>query len=252
MLEQYSELDKEFDENGKLHSYVKDENAIYRHKGLIEAFSIQVPEKKGYEFYSLIPDLKDKYPIVESFVESLLWRKVETINEESKSYVNEYVFSYQGTHDYFWEIILSVTGIPNHFFNAHFLHNHLTQFSLAERDANWTQLLKYKYDDESSVKRLIDWAWSETDKSHISNESVLLSSITLAWFHTSTNRKLRDCSTKALICLLQNRLDILISLLKMFKEVNDPYVYERLFAVAYGCVLRSGQREKIKELLIRN
>ncbi len=101
MLEQYSELDKEFDENGKLHSYVKDENAIYRHKGLIEAFSIQVPEKNGYEFYTLIPDLKDKYPIVESFVESLLWRKVETINEESKKYVNEHVFSYQGTHDYF-------------------------------------------------------------------------------------------------------------------------------------------------------
>jgi len=248
LLEQYSELKKEFSEDGKLHNYVKDENAIYRYKGLIEAFSIQVPEKNGYEFYTLVSDLKDKYPIVESFVESLLWRKVETINEESKKYVNEHVFSYQGTHDYFWETILAVTGIPNHFFNAHFLHNHLIQFSLPERDANWTQLLRYKYDDESSVKRLIDWAWSETDKSHILDDSILLSSITLAWFHTSTNRKLRDSSTKALICLLQNRLDVLLVLLKMFKEVNDPYVYERLFAVAYGCVLRTGQRQKIKEL----
>ncbi len=151
----------------------------------------------------------------------------------------------------FWETILAVTGIPNHFFNAHFLHNHLIQFSLAERDANWTQFLKYKYDDESSVKRLIDWALNETDKSHISDESVLLSSITLSWFHTSTNRKLRDCSTKALICLLQDRLDVLIELLKMFKGVNDPYVYERLFAVCcLWCVLRTNQsqREKITEL----
>lgn len=248
LLEQYSELEKEFTEDGKLHNYVKDENAIYRYKGLIEAFSIQVPEKKGYEFFTLIPNLKDKYPIVESFVESLLWRKVETINDESLNYVNEHVLAFQGTNDYFWEIIISVTGIPNHFFNARFLHNHLINFSLADRDANWTQLLKYKYDDESSVKRLIDWAWRETDKTHISDESVLLSSITLAWFHTSTNRKLRDCSTKALVCLLQNRLDILLKLLKIFKEVNDPYVYERLFAVAYGCVLRTAQREKIKEL----
>jgi hypothetical protein len=248
LLGQCLELEKEFKEDGKLYNYVQDENAIYRHKGLIEAFSIQVPEIKGYEFYNLIPDLKDKYPIVESFIDSLLWRKVETINEESLKYVNKNVFAFQGTHDYFWEIILAVTGIPNHFFNAHFLHNHLIKFSLADRDANWTQILRYKYDVESSVKRLIDWAWNETDKSHIKDESILLSSFTLAWFHTSTNRKLRDCSTKALVCLLQNRIDVLLELLKKFDGVNDPYVYERLFAVAYGCVLRTKQREKIMEL----
>ncbi len=248
LLGQCLELEKELKEDGKLYNYVKDENAIYRYKGLIEAFSIQIPELKGYEFYSLIPDLKDKYPIVESFVESLLWRKVETINEESKEYVNEHVFAFTGTYEIFWEIILAVTGVPNHFYNAYFIHNQLVKLRLADRDANWTQLLKYKYNDSSSVKRLIDWAWSETDKSHISYESVLLSSVTLAWFHTSTNRKIRDCSTKALVCLLQNRLDVLLELLKMFEGVNDPYVYERLFAVAYGCVLRTGQREKVKEL----
>lgn len=248
LLEQYPELEKDFKENGKLYKYVENENAVYRYKGLIEAFSIQIPEIKGYEFYSLIPDLKDKYPIVESFIESLLWRKLDTINEESKKYVNEYVLSYQGTHDYFWETILAVTAIPNHFFNAHSLHNHLLKFTLPDRDANWTQLLKYKYDNESSVKRLIDWAWSETDKSHISDESVLLSSITLAWFHTSTNRELRDCSTKAMICLLQNRVHVLIELLQKFETVNDPYVYERLFAVAYGCAVRTNKKVELADL----
>src|SRR5690606_1102308 len=117
-----------------------------------------------------------------------------------------------------------------------------------ERDANWTQFLKNRYSDDSSVKRLIDWAWNQTDKSHISDESILLSSITLAWFHTSTNRKLRDCSTKSLVCLLQDRLRVLLELLKMFEGVNYPFVYERLFAVAYVCVLRTSQRDKISEL----
>lgn len=248
LLEQYTELEKDFKEDGKLYKYVENENSIYRYKGLIEAFSIQIPEIKGYEFYSLIPDLKDKYPIVESFVESLLWRKIDTVNEESKKYVNEHVFSYQETHDYFWETILAVTAIPNHFFNARSLHNHLINFSLADRDATWTQLLKHIYDDESSVKRLIDWAWSETDKSHISDESVLLSSITLAWFHTSTNRELRDCSTKAMVCLLQNRLHVLVELLQKFETVNDPYVYERLFAVAYGCAVRTNKKEGLAGL----
>ncbi|MDM1680770.1 ATP-binding protein [Myroides odoratimimus] len=248
LVKQFPQLEKEFAADGKLYIYVEDINAIYRYKGLIEAFSIQVPEIKGYEFYNLIPDFKDKYPIIESFIESLLWRKIETINEESKQYVNEHVFSYQDMHDYFWETILAVTGIPNHFFNAHSLHNHLIQYSLPERDAFWTQFLKYKFNDDSSVKRLIDWAWRETDKSHISDESVLLSSITLSWFHTSTNRQLRDCSTKALVCLLENRINILYRLLQKFETVNDPYVYERLFAVTYGCILRTNQREDIKEI----
>ncbi|WP_347051904.1 AVAST type 2 anti-phage system protein Avs2 [Flavobacterium olei] len=248
LLEQFPDLEKEFKEDGKFYNLVRGENEIYRYKGLIEAFSIQVPEKNGYEFYTLIPELKDKYPVVESFVQSLLWRKFDTINEESEEYVNKYVFSYDGTHDLFWETILAATGIPKHYFNAHFLHNYLINFSLAERDANWTQALKYKYTNESSVKRLIDWSWNQTDKSHISDESILLSCITLTWFHTSTNRKLRDCSTKALVSLLEERLDILVQLLKLFEQVNDPFVYERLFAVAYGCVIRTNQKEKIKEV----
>lgn len=248
LLEHYPELEKEFKEGGKLYKYVENENAIYRHKGLIEAFSIQIPEIQGYEFYNLIPDLKDKYPVVESFVESLLWRKVETINEESKQYVNEHVFSNQDTHDYFWETILAITGMPNHFFNAHSLHNHLIKYSLSDRDSYWTQFLKNKYTDESSVKRLIDWAWRESDKSHISDESILLSSTTLLWFHTSTNRKLRDSATKALVCLLQNRLQVLIEILKKFEKVNDPYVYERLFAVAYGCAIRTNKKEELVDL----
>ena len=68
LLEQYPELEKEFKENGKLYKYVENENAVYRYKGLIEAFSIQIPEIKGCEFYSLIPELKDKYPDRKSVV----------------------------------------------------------------------------------------------------------------------------------------------------------------------------------------
>jgi hypothetical protein len=243
LLGKYSELEKEFQVDGKLHKYIEDEIAIHRYKGLIDAFSIQIPEMKGYEFYNLVPAFKSMYPIVESFFESLLWRRVETLNKDSKKYVEEHVFNSQSKDDYFWEILLAVTGIPNHFFNALFVHSHLINLSISDRDSFWTQYLKDKFVDESSVKRLIDWAWSETDKSHISDASIFLSSITLAWFHTSTNRELRDCSTKALICILKDRLPLLIQLLQKFEIVNDPYVYDRLFAVAYGCAVRTNDKD---------
>lgn len=247
LLESSSNIENEFKEGGSLFKYLEDRE-LYLHKGLIDAFSIQIPEKFNKEFFEIVPHHKDNYSIIESFVNSLLWRKYESINEKSKEYVNDYVLKYQGTYDLFWETMLSVASIPEHLYNANSLHSHLMQFAMADRDAEWTQNLRYKYDDDSTVKRLIDWAWTEDDKTHISEESIKLSSIALAWFHTSTNRKLRDCSTKALVNLLQNRISTLIDLLKLFKDVNDPYVYERLYAVAYGCAVRTNQKDKLPEL----
>ena len=241
-------LEDAFKENGTLFHFVKDENACHMNKGLLEALTVQLPERTGKEFYEYIPHIKDSYPIVECFVQSLLWRKTETTSEKLVGYVNSTVLSYRGTHDLFWDTILSVTSIPGHYFNAYSLHKNLLRFSLADRDAWWTIYLKNQFYDESAVKKLIDWAWNTNDKSHISDESIKLSSISIAWFHTSTNRKLRDSATKALICLLENRIHILIELLKEFEGVNDPYVYERLFAVAYGCIIRTEQIDKIVEL----
>lgn len=247
LLDSYPNIEEEFKEEGYLVKYTED-RSLYLYKGLIDAFSIQIPEKFNKEFFEIVPLHKDNYSIIESFVNSLLWRKYESINEKSKEYVNDYVLKYQGTYDLFWETMLSVASIPEHLYNANSLHNYLMQFTMADRDAEWTQNLRYKYDDDSAVKRLIDWAWTEDDKTHISEESIKLSSIALAWFHTSTNRKLRDCSTKALVNLLQNRISTLINLLKLFKDVNDPYVYERLYAVAYGCAVRTNQKDKLPEL----
>ena len=154
----------------------------------------------------------------------------------------------RGTYDLFWETILSVTAIPNHYFNAYSLHRHLMTYSLADRDKSWTIYLKDKFSYDSAVTRLVDWAWSEHSKDHISDESIKLAAITLAWLHTSTNRKLRDSATKALICLLENRINVLVDLLKEFESVNDPYIYERLFAVAYGCAIRTKQKDALQNL----
>lgn len=248
LLEEYPNIEEEFKEGGNLYKYIDTEKSIYSNRRLIDAFSIQVPEIYSKELFEFMPDLKGGYPVVESFIESLLWRKLDSINDKSIAYVNKFVFSYNGTYELFWETILSVAALPGHFFNSKFLHKNLMEFSMQDRDAEWTELLKNKFSDESAVKRLIDWAWNENDKSYVSDESIELASIAIAWFHTSTNRQLRDCSTKALVCLLQDRINILIRILEIFEDVNDPYVYERLFAVAYGCVLRSEQKDLFVEL----
>ena len=239
----------EFKENGLLFDFVKDKASINRYKGIIEAISIQLPEKYGIELYEVVDDYKTNYAVADAFVNSLLWRKNELIiKEQVIDYINDTVMRFKGTHDLFWDTLIAISINPKHYFNANKTHEILSECSLAERDAWWTQLIHNWFDDETSLKRLIDWAWSIEDKNHISDDSIELASIMLSWFLTSTNRKLRDSATKALICLLENRAHLIIKVLKTFESVNDPYVYERLFSVAYGCVLRSARKENLKEL----
>ena len=107
---------------------------------------------------------------------------------------------------HFWDTCLSIVAIPNHSFNADYLHRKLSTYTMADRDSWWGPYLKRQWDYESPIKTLINWAWSDEDKSHLSNESVRLASITLAWCFASTNRNLRDGATKALVCLLKDRV----------------------------------------------
>jgi len=82
------------------------------------------------------------------------------------------------------------------------------------------------------------------------DDAVSLCATTLAWFLTSSNRYLRDRTTKALVALLHKRLNVLIDLLVKFDGVNDPYIAQRLYAVAYGCCLISSDKAGI-QLVVR-
>lgn len=248
LLETHEDTEKEFEKDGVFYNLFKDERLCHQNKGLLEALSIQLPETKCKEFFDFAPYVKDEYPVVDSFVQSLLWRKLTTVSEELIEYINSEVLSYAETEALFLESIISVSSNPDHYFNGSFLHRNLFEKTLAERDGWWTVYLKNRYLDNNAIKRLIDWAWNDCDKSHISNESKKLSSIAITWLFTSTNRVLRDEATKALVCLLKDEIDVLIELLQEFEGVNDPYVYERLFAVAYGCALTTKHKDKLKEL----
>ena len=134
LIKEQNNLDKAFQEGGNLHYLVENEHKCYLNKGIVEALTIQVPEKTGKEFYEFVPHVKDSCPIIECFVQSLLWRKTETMSEKLVGYVNSTVLSYKGTHDLFWDTLLSVTSMPDHYFNAYSLHKNLARLSLEDRD----------------------------------------------------------------------------------------------------------------------
>lgn len=230
-------------------SFISDNNTLWLNKGVIDALAIQIPEKYDKELFEIVSnDLVESEPIHDSFIESFLWRKPSSFSiDKTLKYLNT-VFKYYGVFEHFIDNVISITNIPNHPFNAKWLYQLLFKKSMSERDNFWTLYINENYSDNSSIHKLIDWAWNKNQINYVSEESRKLSAITLCWFLASSNRNLRDYTTKALISLLRNHLKILLELLDLFIDVSDPYISERLFCVIYGCVLQSDNLEFYKEL----
>jgi hypothetical protein len=236
---------QEFVPDSRLGRLFEDEFGCWRNKGLLEAICVQVPERFGSEVPELLTHCASFEAMRSAFVDSLVWRNPSAITEATLKYLNEEVIRYKESHGQFLNVLLTVATYPEHPYNSRFLHRHLWKLQMADRDAWWSIFLHEHYGEGGAVDRLIDWAWFSQTKSRVTDDSSLLASIALAWFLTSSNRYLRDRATKALVSLLTSRIQVLRSLLLTFRDVNDLYVAERTYAVAYGCALRSTDSEAI-------
>jgi len=225
--------------------YFEDYNS-FTCRGMIEAMSIQLPENCDTELFELFPD---NQIVIDGFLDSLMWRKTQSITQKTKKTILKNITNTDFQKDIF-KMLFSTASNPDNPLNGDFLYSYLSKLTMKERDVFLIPLLNdiYLEYDANPIKRLLDWAWSDEEKKHISDESILLSSITLSWLLTSSNRELRDSSTKALISILQNRVLVVLKLLKKFEDINEPYIYERLFAVTFGVVVKIENNDNLKEL----
>lgn len=229
-------------------NYLLDIKRRDKTNGLLEALAILLPERREQELFEVLQQFHEKEFVVNAVLSSLLWRDEKTIDSRLDSYFK--LFQDDNRFMYrFVRTIMEISFNPGNYFNANFLHHFLTPMKLADRDAVWIPLLNQIYrSHDNIIEEIINWAWDESDKIHISNESVELGATLLAWFLGSTNRKLRDTATKALIQLLHSRMNILIPLFEKFKTVDDPYIQERLYCIALGCAVRSTSKSDLKEV----
>lgn len=228
----------------RLYYFIKDENSIMRNQGLVEAMSIQFPEKIGLELYEVIPNNRI-YSIGESFLNSFVWRKKSSIDDKVLAYINDYILTINGLNNQFNDLLIQLSIKKDHYFNACFLDSYLTDLPLVERDYLWTIFIN---DSEFSMPyTLVEWVRESELVLELDEESKKFLSITLTWFLTSSNRELRDNSTKALVKLFQNNLFLLEKLIESFKSINDIYVSERLMAVAFGSITRTKCIKQVKK-----
>jgi hypothetical protein len=242
-----SDPSQSFSADQPLGALVEDERACWRNRGLIEALSVQIPENIGKELVEVAPGTVEYRPACEAFIDSLVWRDPASITEATLHYVTQ-CLDRQDILERFLDVLLTLSTRPDHPYNADFLHERLMRDSLAERDAWWSIFLHFNYSAHGAVDRIVDWAWSPEDKDRIEDEAVRLCGVALAWFLTSSNRFVRDLATKALVNLFAGRIHVLRQLIPKFLKVDDPYVLERLFCVAYGCAMRSTDDPALGEL----
>lgn len=139
------------------------------------------------------------------------------------------------------EILLALAPRQNHPANADWLHQRLISMSMPDRDA-WWSVITVDVQDSSAYPRLEGWI-RDGVSSTTPPEQVRLVGLALMWLLTSSNRFLRDHTTKLLTLLLHQRLSIAAQLLEVARGVDDPYVQERMLTCAYGAVMSGGDTD---------
>lgn len=218
------------------------------HNGAItEALLMQTPEKLNKEVFELNRWLlRDEY-ICELYIKGLVWRSPSSIKYNTFKYIN-FILGYENLYEVFLDTFLQLSTIPNHPLNFNRMDDRLKKYTIAERDYYWSIYLHHSFQNGSIVKRLINWAWNKKKNLEIEDESLYLYGLTLGWFLTSSNRTLRDGTTKALVNIFTNKINVFLNVLKSFEAIDDLYVLERLYAIAYGVILRSENNICFKEL----
>lgn len=209
--------------------------AMRARRGMIEALSIQVPEKFGKELIEVAPDAATA-ALQGPFLASLAWRSPSSVGARAVATMDK-CMEHMDDPNRAFRSLLAASVTPGHRLNAEYLDSRLAPLSMAKRDSTWSIFLDSDYgEDDSVVRRLVAWG-RDADKSATPPEAIELAGVTLAWFLTCHNRLVRDGATKALVSLLLDHTNVLIRILDRFSKCNDPYVMERLYCVAYGCAV---------------
>lgn len=249
----YEELVQGFSTNSKLIDISK--NYSWKNKGITDALSILIPEKYGVEFFELafLFQMNHNVPnyLQQWFADNLLcnikWRNPQSIHVDK---ITTWLKDNPTAFDYeqYLYMLTEVSTIPNHPFNSNRLTKILQQSTMAKRDSFFQHFLYYYtgYDDDKyayPIQRLIDWADSSFGNNDADQETIFLASQTLVWCLSSTYISLRDKASKSLVRLLEDNVSTLLRILSTFKDIDDYYILERLYAVAYGCTLRTRKKE---------
>jgi hypothetical protein len=246
------DLKHAFSENGIFAHIIAPKN-YFAYAGLINALATIIPEKYGIEMVDILPT---DSMIVHSFLNdifigTILWRSPQSFTHRTFEIFNK--IPNHGYESIQLDTLLALSTEPAHPWNGELIHSNLINKSLPERDRFWSTFIAIaddKNDDsgeESNLRALIEWAYSGS-LTDVDEERIRLCAVILIWMTSTSNRVIRDQATKSAVRLLSVYPKLIIGLFDKFKEVDDLYVIERLYAIAYGAITNSSDLQYLREI----
>jgi hypothetical protein len=242
VIVELTDIKEALDANGLL-SFVHNGKRIHAEwRGLVEALSIQLPERFQVEFVDALPGSYNvwwhSWEIQDAFVQSIRWRTTSAFTQRALD-----LFNCLDSERERISLLIELAASTGHPWNAELIHRNLIRIKMVDRDVFWSLEVNKATEDSHPLYVLIDWSLG-LDRADISRQTYWLCALVLTWSFSSSNRRIRDLATKALTTVLLKQPDIFPQLSDAFREVDDGYILERLYAAAYGacCIDPSSSR----------
>ena len=235
--------------SGKLMEYVfYDYNNTVFDEGILEELVNIIQLIYGFDFYSLIEMDKVNDDIKKIYIKNLIWYKgqynsnivinnIKKINQNNK-FTNEII-----------DVFIKSSYLLNNPLNIIYLNQYLLKYNMPELDYNWSiPIISYYLNySREGIDKITEYCLIYGN-GYLDNNSKYLVALLFSWLLSSSDRYLRDRSTKALTKVLLDSHDISIKLLENFKNEEDMYILERIVAAIYGSIVRSENNSFINEL----
>lgn len=173
----------------------------------------------------------EKNGVINYYIQSFVWRDKAAI---SASAFYDNAMKYKVPIEDFWSTLIANSVKCDHPLNADFLHEILIKYPLNARDYYWTQYINGLFDMTSNRVVQLVKMYNKGECIQMSKEQARLLMILWCWMLSSSDRRLRDYTSKAMVEVLKNNFELCEVMLKKFQDVNDPYILQRLYGVVFG------------------
>ncbi len=185
---------------------------------------------------------EDRGSVFSAYLSSFEWRAGRNVSEdEIRQLLKRYPFRLSDL----WHMLIVNSVKHTNPLNADFLHSILLPMKMNRRDYMWTLYINGPEfaDTNERLMQIIDmYNHGELILSNITEQVGLLLTL-FGWFLTSSNRRLRDHVSKAMVEILKGHFKACINSLKKFRNVNDPYVFQRIYGIVFGACCKKAKPE---------
>lgn len=217
--------------------------------GVFQALAIQIADSHQIEIVDLLPGGQARWwserEVQDAFTESVRWRQPKSFSSRSEALLDQLDYGPAQTIS----LLLEVSIVKVHAWNADYLHGRLAALPMPQRDAFWTEAINTNAREGSyPANRLLDWIATSGGR-HADEEALRLTLTVLGWLFTSTDGRLRDRATKAAADILVLMPALAEDWVSRFSTIDDVYVVERVLAALAAACLRDPKRKRLSMIV---